>query len=130
MSTFIKDYDPPTYLCVLCPIEYDGICGLTDEHIHHSIPKWCPLEKFDENVLKREAKKMGYILMPDKKYKKFLPCICGCNRRDHWYRYDPKKGETVTLKCQKCGKEVIGKSDADAKEKWNEEMRKCLQIKE
>lgn len=65
--------------------------------------------------LRKAAKELGYNIIPIKKYEKFLPCTCGCNRREHWSgSYD-----TVILKCANCGKEVTGNSDADARHNWN-----------
>ena len=90
----------------------------------------CSNYKDEKTYLNELAKKLGYRLIPDRKHTKFLPCTCGCNRRDHWYRYEPKEGEKVILECQKCGRKVEGISDADAKEKWNKEIEKCLQKKQ
>ena len=53
---------------------------------------------------------------------KFLPCTCGCNRREHWIRFVDDGTET-TLKCYKCGKSAKGMSEAEAKRNWNKMIR-------
>lgn len=71
--------------------------------------------------LKEEAKKLGYNLIPIRKYEKLIPCVCGCNRRDHFYGW--KNGEDiVTLRCKRCGKEAPGRNEADARRNWNNAM--------
>ena len=78
---------------------------------------WNGIMPFDK--LKAEAKRQGYNLIPITKVEKLLPCICGCNRRKHWYC---STGEW--LKCEKCGREgYIGKSHAEAIHKWNEMIK-------
>ena len=69
--------------------------------------------------LKAEANAMGYDIVKIRpKKEKFLPCTCGCVKRDHSYRW-VNGAERVTLTCQRCGKSISGKSDLDAKRKWN-----------
>ena len=72
--------------------------------------------------LKAEANAHGYNLIPQKKQEKFIPCTCGCNRREHWIRWVDGGTET-TLKCCKCGKSASGMSEAEAKRNWNEMIR-------
>jgi len=73
-------------------------------------------------VLKAEAKAHGYKLIPIKQEEKFLPCTCGSNRREHWFRWTGDH-EEITLCCMRCGKRVSGISEADAKHKWNDMIR-------
>ena len=79
--------------------------------------------------LRQEAEKLGYKLVPIKKYVRFLPCLCGCNRRIHWFYV--KDGESSTiLECKGCGIEAKGKTEEEAKRNWNKlirEKRKALQ---
>lgn len=72
--------------------------------------------------LKAEANAQGYNLIPQKKQEKFIPCTCGCNRREHWIQF-VDKGIKTTLKCCKCGKKASGMSEAEAKRNWNEMIR-------
>ena len=72
--------------------------------------------------LKAEANAQGYNLIPQKKQEKFIPCTCGCNRREHWIQFVDGGIET-TLKCCKCGKKASGMSEAEAKRNWNEMIR-------
>lgn len=72
--------------------------------------------------LKSEAEKHGYNLIPKKKYEKFIPCTCGCNRREHWVRFVDDGIET-TFKCCKCGKSASGMSEAEARSNWNKMIR-------
>jgi hypothetical protein len=34
--------------------------------------------------LRREAKTLGYNIIPIVRMEKLLPCVCGCDRREHW----------------------------------------------
>lgn len=79
--------------------------------------------------LKAEAKAKGYNLIPVKKQEKFLPCTCGCNRREHWIRWVDDGTETI-LKCCKCGKSASGMSEAEAKRNWNEMIRAESEVEE
>ena len=78
--------------------------------------------------LQIEAQKQGYKLVKNKPYEKLLPCTCGYNKRDRWVRYyneeGGRHGRYVTLICKNCGREVDGRSDADAKRNWNKEVSK------
>lgn len=77
-------------------------------------------------LLEELAADKGYKLVPIKKYERFLPCKCGCNRRSHWSCWN--RGEnTVLLECNRCGLEVAGKNEADAKRNWNETMKSNVQ---
>lgn len=64
--------------------------------------------------LKAEAKEMGYKLMPAQPYEKLKVCICGCKRREHW-----SNCETVILRCMRCGREVVGHDETEARRNWN-----------
>lgn len=86
----------------------------------------------DVEELKTLAKSMGYNIIPIKKREKLLPCICGCNRRNHW----ETRREGIwyqKLICEKCGKFSLGKSEAEAIHNWNEMIRSekngCSNIK-
>lgn len=68
--------------------------------------------------LKKEAKAHGYKLLPIKPREKFLPCTCGCNRREHWIAWGDF-GKEITLKCCKCGKNESGGTEEEAKKNWN-----------
>ena len=59
---------------------------------------------------------------------KFLPCKCGCNRREHWYGVggDPEKQEILV--CKRCGFRVYGKSEADARRNWNKAVNFQISI--
>ena len=73
--------------------------------------------------LKSEANKLGYNLVKKREYIKFLPCTCGCNRREHWVRsYIDSDEIKVLLVCAKCGREVDGKNLDAAKRAWNESV--------
>lgn len=79
------------------------------------------LKPMTEKELKTEAKKMGYRLVKNPKYEKFLPCICGSNRR-HIIPvaesvYDPRRD--VIVKCAKCGLSVNVEKRSDIHTKWN-----------
>ena len=59
-----------------------------------------------------------------KRPEKFIPCTCGCNRREHHYVYNmSSREESVILKCMKCGYSIQGKNEMDARRKWNEAIR-------
>lgn len=72
--------------------------------------------------LKKEAEAHGYKLLPSQKYERFLPCTCGCNRREHWVKWGDL-GTEYTLVCCKCGKSESGRSEAEAKRNWNKMIR-------
>ena len=74
-----------------------------------------------EEELKAEAKRMGYSLIKRPKAERFLPCLCGKNRRERWYTNN--EDWSVKLVCYYCGLSVTGKNEKDAKRKWNEYMR-------
>lgn len=71
--------------------------------------------------LKAEADKLGYRLTKKTQNEKFLPCICGCNKRDTWHSISEEW--RVKLVCRKCGLSVTGKNEKDAKRNWNDYMR-------
>lgn len=55
-----------------------------------------------------------------KPYERFLPCTCGCNRRDLWNRFD-----RYWYKCRNCG--LVSESShtmAGAKRNWNSIIKK------
>ena len=66
------------------------------------------------------AEKLGYKLVPIKKYERYLPCVCGCNRREHWSHVSPGSAPITVLKCKKCGLVTEGKTETEAKHNWNE----------
>lgn len=54
-----------------------------------------------------------------KPYERFLPCTCGCNRRDLWNRHD-----SYWYKCTKCG--LVGNTSrtmTGAKRAWNSAIK-------
>lgn len=66
--------------------------------------------------LKKEAAKLGYNIIKKQEYIRFKPCVCGCNRRTHWYSYE----NTVFFECNNCGlKSPIGLDEKEAKLNWN-----------
>ena len=74
--------------------------------------------------LKCEAKKMGYNLILAKPMEKLITCTCGCNRREHGYKYEDGHS-WVQLKCKRCGKKAPwGTSEAEARHNWNEMERR------
>lgn len=68
--------------------------------------------------LKAEAKKMGYKLIKDSPYERFLPCTCGCNRRSLYVLPDG-----YGYVCQKCGRKAKGRTEIEAKKNWNRMVR-------
>lgn len=79
--------------------------------------------------LRELAEKLGYKLVPIKKYVRFLPCSCGCNRRIHWSVVNNSE-YSVILECKKCGFEVPGNSEDDAKHNWNKMIREKREEKQ
>ena len=75
-----------------------------------------------EAELKALAKSMGYNIIKIPTRENFLPCTCGCNRRTHWF-ISESGGGGCKLVCWRCGKQVWGKDEADAKHNWNEAIR-------
>ena len=71
------------------------------------------IKNLPEVSIKEEAKDMGYSLIKIVKREKLRPCICGRNKREHWYGYD-----YVVLKCG-CGREARGKNEKEAIHNWN-----------
>lgn len=74
----------------------------------------------EQTELKHLAEKYNYKLVPIKKYERFLSCICGCNRREHWSHVSPGSAPITVLKCKKCGLAAEGKTEVEAKHNWNE----------
>ena len=71
--------------------------------------------------LRAEANKLGYNIIPKPEYIKFVPCICGHNRRQLWFTPNGMKYE-----CKNCGMtSPEGKTERDAKKKWNEMIMNC-----
>ena len=68
--------------------------------------------------LKTEAKKYGYHLIKDRPYVRFKPCTCGCNTREHISKWTGVESLTI-LRCTRCGREVCGKDETEAKLNWN-----------
>lgn len=77
--------------------------------------------------LRALAKSMGYNIVKIKPYEKFLPCICGNNRREEWFGND---GREIIYKCTKCGFGVFGKNRADAKHNWNINVESIMKEKQ
>lgn len=75
---------------------------------------------YDE--LKAEAKAMGYnLIKKSAPMPKFLPCVCGNNRRYHWWSSGP------FYKCTKCGrKSPPAKGERAAREAWNKMIMEAL----
>ena len=69
--------------------------------------------------LRKKANKLGYNLIKKKEIPSYVPCICGCNRRTHWFI-----PEGIKLVCKKCGKDVQAKNEFEARIKWNEMIKK------
>lgn len=86
----------------------------------------------DVEELRVIAKSMGYNIIPIKRQEKLLPCTCGCNKREHWNSL-VRGVWSIELRCYKCGKSVLGKSETDAIHNWNEMIRSeqdgCSNIK-
>ena len=60
-------------------------------------------------------------LIKKKERVKFLPCKCGYNRREHWFAVGNDMQEILV--CKKCGFEVRGKNEEDARRNWNEAVK-------
>ena len=73
-----------------------------------------------DEAVKAYAEEHGYKMFKSKKREKYLPCMCGHNRRETWY--DAATKETL-LVCEKCRTVVRGKTDEEAKRNWNEVMQ-------
>lgn len=71
--------------------------------------------------LRKTAKDMGYNIVKIKQYEKFLPCTCGCNRREMWF--GNTKERSVIYKCMRCGLEVCGENKEAAKREWNKKIK-------
>lgn len=78
--------------------------------------------------LRALAEKLGYKLVPIKRYERFIPCVCGCNRRTTWFITNNSELR-VSLECKRCGLEVAGKNEADAKHNWNRLIREKEKVK-
>ena len=79
--------------------------------------------------LKREAKAQGYHLIKSQPHIKFEPCICGCNRREHWTKWTGVES-LIMLRCAKCGREASGKTEKDAKLNWNSMIQSLDMVNE
>lgn len=71
--------------------------------------------------LRREAKTLGYSIIPIVRTEKLLPCVCGCNRREYWTGNTEERN--IILKCIRCGKEAYGKTNREARHNWNVMVR-------
>ena len=60
-------------------------------------------------------------LIKKKERVKLLPCRCGCKRREHWFAAG--NDMQAILVCEKCGFEVRGKNEEDARRNWNEAVK-------
>lgn len=70
--------------------------------------------------LKKEANRLGYNIIKKKERIKLLPCICGCNKRTHWYKIQYRG-----LRCTKCGLEAavrVEESESALKKEWNHKV--------
>lgn len=67
----------------------------------------------------------GYFVRKKKSpVPKFLPCVCGHNRRVEWYVLS-RCGNGYEYECTHCGfKGGVGKTRLEAREKWNETVNK------
>ena len=72
--------------------------------------------------LRREARGLGYNIIPIAHVEKMLPCVCGCNRREHWTTYVKGRKYSV-LKCKKCGSTASGRTEREARRNWNAMVR-------
>jgi hypothetical protein len=71
--------------------------------------------------LRREAKTLGYNIIPIVRMEKLLPCVCGCDRREHWT--GQSENSHVILICAKCGRQANGRTNREARHNWNEMVR-------
>lgn len=67
--------------------------------------------------LKQKLKEMGYNVIKIPKREKFLPCVCGCNRRTTWF--SSNNINKYIYECQKCGLSASGKTEKEARHNWN-----------
>ena len=72
--------------------------------------------------LKEEAKKLGYDLIPRKKYISLKPCMCGRKRLCEWW---DGRNDVWFYKYPECDREAPGgKTHTEARRKWNEMIEK------
>lgn len=57
----------------------------------------------------------------NKPYERYMPCICGYNKRQTWY-CNGEHGAYIRVVCKKCGFSIDGKNESDAKRNWNTYM--------
>lgn len=74
--------------------------------------------------LRCESKALGYNIIKINPMEKLLPCVCGCNRREHWYVSGVFDG--VKLKCMKCGREAKGRNDREVRHNWNQMIKEVM----
>ena len=74
--------------------------------------------------LRCEAKALGYNIIKINPMEKLFPCVCGCNRREHWYVSGAFDG--VKLKCMKCGREAKGRNDREVRHNWNQMIKEAM----
>lgn len=73
--------------------------------------------------LKELATKLGYKVIKSTNPPKLLDCICGSNRRWHWYSFET--GEC--LECMNCGrKSPAGKNRRETAENWNAMIKELM----
>ena len=72
--------------------------------------------------LRKEAKAMGYNIIPIRPKEKLLPCVCGSKRREHWYTY-VNGVEYAVLRCERCEREASGRTEREARKNWNDMVR-------
>lgn len=74
--------------------------------------------------LREEAAALGYELVKKRPKEKFLPCLCGGNRRQLSYYPNKVDGLKHVYICKRCGHMgPFGENPTDAKRKWNEMIR-------
>ena len=75
------------------------------------------MEAVTDEEFEAEAKRRGYYLQKKSENVKFLPCICGANRRTEWWNM---KEHGWSYECNRCGQtSLVGKTKKDAKLNWN-----------
>ena len=81
-----------------------------------------PQTNMTVDLLRKEAKALGYNIIKINPKEKLLCCVCGRNRRGHWTTY-VKGVAYITLRCE-CGREALGRTDREVRHNWNEMVRR------
>lgn len=75
--------------------------------------------------LKLEAAKLGYNIIKKAENIKFLPCVCGYNKRNLWFC----SNNMCFYKCQRCGfSGYKGKTQNEAKRNWNKAIEEAKKL--